>query len=684
MAAITWRNVDAPEFRTALDAYRGSSEALERGLAAARQGITDWRTNQTRESSNSLMMDLMTRYSGSPDALIRDARSGAFQAAGYDPRMLSAEAIASIGARQQDLQNFEIGTENTRLARSNATGREQEVAYQGDVQDWSREDRAGVVGVRALIAQAGTLPQDQARALLARPENQTLLAAAPREEITAILRTAPEVAQLMGNVDLTDANRRMVNEQTLTEPVRREGIRADTAGKIEQTAGMRQTREFAAGDRQELEQAARMVNEVLRDAGTPADARTALEARIARMPPRAAALARQQLESRYPGLYGEITLPDGSRIGSTPTPVAPPPPAVPPAPQPRPAPAPPAPTRISATTGFNQGQPGGQPDVVQLLRQATADGGGFQPEQPMLRRAATTFGFDDQPAAQFIQAAATKGGDQSKGGRPRYPNSAPADRDYSGVPFQAVRQRIQGGESASAGGYNALAYNTRGGRSNAAGVRAPRPLTEMTLGEVYDFQRGPMRERTRGFRGRGDVGSTGAGAYQFESGTLRQTAERLYGRGWRNIRFTPENQDRLAEHLYNSVRGNRRALGATWATFAGGGQGGAGGAAPVRTAETNYGLGQQGGDAFGLGSQQDQGQGPPQVQQLPLDEREQAAAIASIDPAAFLMEAARNGGDPRENLMMEPRIVDPVLARRPTTNVAALLAAAGANARRIV
>lgn len=146
------------------------------------------------------------------------------------------------------------------------------------------------------------------------------------------------------------------------------------------------------------------------------------------------------------------------------------------------------------------------------------------------------------------------------------PRVAP-ERDYSSVPFSEVKNMIRGNEGPDhVGGYNALAYNTSP-TENAAGVRPPRPITEMTIGQVYHFQTGPMRAATRGRRGRGDVGSTGVGAYQFESRTLAENARLTFGERWRSIPFTPENQDRVAETLYNRSRGSRRSLGQQWAVF---------------------------------------------------------------------------------------------------------------------
>lgn len=157
-----------------------------------------------------------------------------------------------------------------------------------------------------------------------------------------------------------------------------------------------------------------------------------------------------------------------------------------------------------------------------------------------------------------------------------------------GGDFAAVKGKILARESG--GDYNAQAYNTRGG-GNAAGL-SQQNLTGMTIGQVLDYQRNTMRAKTRGKRGPGDVGSTGVGGYQFESGTLEQQARALFGANWRNVVFSASNQDRLAEHLYNSVKGSPSRLASTWAAFSAGASryaGGGAGGSSTSTASTTIG-----------------------------------------------------------------------------------------------
>lgn len=135
-------------------------------------------------------------------------------------------------------------------------------------------------------------------------------------------------------------------------------------------------------------------------------------------------------------------------------------------------------------------------------------------------------------------------------------------KQYANMPWEQVRQMVAADESVS---YDTLAYD-RGNR-NLANVRAPQPITTMTIGQVLDFQRNQMRPLTRGQRGKGDVGSTGVGRYQFESDTLEENAKKAFGKDYKNVQFTPETQEAVAETLWDTVKGDPARLTKTWAAF---------------------------------------------------------------------------------------------------------------------
>ena len=132
------------------------------------------------------------------------------------------------------------------------------------------------------------------------------------------------------------------------------------------------------------------------------------------------------------------------------------------------------------------------------------------------------------------------------------------------MPWSAVRDRVANIESV---GYDTLVHD-RGNR-NLAGVRAPQPITTMTIGQVLNFQRKQMRPLTKALDTKQGIGSTGVGRYQFESDTLEENAKKAFGKDYQNVQFTPDNQEVLAETLWNAVRGNPELLAKTWAAFGG-------------------------------------------------------------------------------------------------------------------
>lgn len=153
-------------------------------------------------------------------------------------------------------------------------------------------------------------------------------------------------------------------------------------------------------------------------------------------------------------------------------------------------------------------------------------------------------------------------------------NAGRASRGRGAAPFSAVSARIRATEGPEhLGGYNALAYNTSR-TQNSRGV-PQQNLTSMTIGQVQDFQLNVMRPRTRGQPTRNDprgIGSTGVGAYQFESRTLAENARIAFGANWRNVPFTPANQDRIAEVLYSRAGLTPWGIGGTGGRVGPGGQ----------------------------------------------------------------------------------------------------------------
>lgn len=107
-------------------------------------------------------------------------------------------------------------------------------------------------------------------------------------------------------------------------------------------------------------------------------------------------------------------------------------------------------------------------------------------------------------------------------------------------------------------------YNAVYGHGRYA--QPPRPVTEMTLSEVHHWGQSVLVPATRGHLPNQDenTGTSAVGAYQFIGPTLARAAEAVFGEDWREVQFTPENQDRMGEWLFNNARSSIAALRNEW------------------------------------------------------------------------------------------------------------------------
>lgn len=78
------------------------------------------------------------------------------------------------------------------------------------------------------------------------------------------------------------------------------------------------------------------------------------------------------------------------------------------------------------------------------------------------------------------------------------------------------------------------------------------PITTMTIGDVRDEQKRMIK----------DTGSSPMGAFQIVRGTIGQYAPKVLGEDWKTQAFTPENQDKIAEAIFNDKKDGN--LKATW------------------------------------------------------------------------------------------------------------------------
>ncbi len=158
----------------------------------------------------------------------------------------------------------------------------------------------------------------------------------------------------------------------------------------------------------------------------------------------------------------------------------------------------------------------------------------------------------------------------------------PAVRDLDPTTQNAILERgrgIYGGSAAmaaSSGGGGASAGMTVNGSTAGADIfntvlgngqfgSPPKPFSTMTGAEAIRFGREVLIPNTRGNRQLGlkpNEGSSAMGAYQFTGGTLQRLMPIvLRDQGGVNAVLTPENQEKMAEYLFNeSKSGNLKAI----------------------------------------------------------------------------------------------------------------------------
>jgi hypothetical protein len=169
----------------------------------------------------------------------------------------------------------------------------------------------------------------------------------------------------------------------------------------------------------------------------------------------------------------------------------------------------------------------------------------------------------DRDAATSILAMAEQMGVQSVDEL----RSLPMFQGASAAVQRAVSSSFASGAGGSSGGGSGgdmSTYDTVYG--NGQYGDAGQPLTSMSMGAVYDFGR-DMVNRTRGHlpgREGQNVGTSAMGAYQFTGPTMQSTAQAIWGDNWRSVQFTPENQERMAEHLFNQHRNSVSGLMGQW------------------------------------------------------------------------------------------------------------------------
>lgn len=302
MAALTWRNVDSPDFSNAIRGFEQFSRLIDRGITGAQNALTEFDENRTEEVSNRFMQDLLTRYAENPDQINADLQSGAIFE-GVDRNRLNSEAIAALGRRPEDLLRYAAGAEDLAGTKATNAFNERQRGWQEQDRDFTISERDAAVAARPVAAQliaAASDPNPEAAiaAVWNDPENQALLAALP-VEMQNTMRTNP-TAIVQGDLGLTTT---------------RKAHRASDQNYEQAEITFANTQE----DRRDTKTGQAIASSVLAQSGNQAEALLALESndQYRNASPTAQAAARAEVTREYGSLYtGGGSTPSGSGGGN--------------------------------------------------------------------------------------------------------------------------------------------------------------------------------------------------------------------------------------------------------------------------------------------------------------------------------------------------------------------------------
>lgn len=110
-----------------------------------------------------------------------------------------------------------------------------------------------------------------------------------------------------------------------------------------------------------------------------------------------------------------------------------------------------------------------------------------------------------------------------------------------------------------------MGFNTT--LSHGKYLKLDKPLTESTLGELEGLGKLQIAA-SKGAKEFGlpeNMGSSALGAYQFINPTREAYGKKLYGEGWRDVKYTPEVQEQMAKALYDATPNDK--MKGQWASW---------------------------------------------------------------------------------------------------------------------
>ena len=119
------------------------------------------------------------------------------------------------------------------------------------------------------------------------------------------------------------------------------------------------------------------------------------------------------------------------------------------------------------------------------------------------------------------------------------------------TPTSQLKETIAARESG--GDYNIVFKGTNQFNTTPPEVAVGKRLTEMTIAEVINYQQNVLLPETRGRIGKGNLGTTAVGKYQFITPTLMKLASEA-GYDFNTTKFTPAVQEKLADLDIEKIR----------------------------------------------------------------------------------------------------------------------------------
>lgn len=168
----------------------------------------------------------------------------------------------------------------------------------------------------------------------------------------------------------------------------------------------------------------------------------------------------------------------------------------------------------------------------------------------------------DTKAAQELLFAVNQAGTDQAGARQLVMGANVSDR---------VKQSVLGSLGLGGGVIKLSSPGAAGARRTGASsyfgansddfIHPEQDLATQNFGYAYDFGQ-QLKQATAGKIGKGKLGTSATGAYQFIGSTMQRLAKEEFGDNWREVPFTFENQSKLAERLFNESKGGN--LKAVW------------------------------------------------------------------------------------------------------------------------